>query len=34
MSVAVVASPIYELLLSMFAWGTKTDTSDYEYAPK
>lgn len=34
LSVAVEASPVYELLLSMFAWGTKDDTADYEYAPK
>ena len=32
--VDVQTSPVYELLLSMFAWGTKDDTADYEYAPK
>ncbi len=33
LAVTVESSPVYELLLSMFAWGTKNDTGDYEYAP-
>jgi DNA-binding transcriptional ArsR family regulator len=31
LEVAVETAPIYELLLSLFVWGSKSDSNEYEY---